>query len=107
MTPQAILELRRDLSVIGEQPWRFVYGPAGSDGFPVLLLARKRIPTAAVAELLRWGRSRVLVRGTITRDPDGHLVLRADRGDRAWFIGLRDFFGPLIPELAEARLMLS
>ncbi len=103
MTPEAILILRRDLSVIKERPWRFIYCPAGPDGFPTLLLARKRLPTAQVAELVRWGRSRTLVRGTIARGSEG-LVLRADADDPAWLLGLRDFFGPMIPELAQARL---
>ncbi|MFT5679467.1 MAG: hypothetical protein ACI8RZ_000371 [Myxococcota bacterium] len=103
MTPEAILILRRDLSTITEKPWRFVYCPAGPDGFPTLLLARKRLPTAQVAELMRWGRSRILVRGTLVRR-GGRLIISSNADDPVWFVGLRDFFGPMIPELAEARL---
>ena len=103
MTPVQIQSLRRDLTAIGERPWRFVYCPAGTDGFPVLLLARKRLPVRELAVLMQWARSRTLVRGTIVRS-QGRLVLTANAPDVGWFVGLRDFFGPMISELAEARL---
>ena len=102
MTEAEIYALRRDLAALTERPWRFVYCPAGTDGFPVLLLARKRLPADAITTLMRWGRSRTLIRGTVARR-DGVLVFAADRPDRVWFTGLCDFFSALIPELAEAQ----
>lgn len=101
MTDEEVRLLRRDLAAITDRPWRFVFCPAGTDGFPVLLLARKRLPTRTLTTLMRWGRSRTLVRGSVVRS-EGTLRFSAPDADPAWFFEMRDFFSPMIPELAEA-----
>jgi hypothetical protein len=42
-----------------------------------------------------------MVQGFLVRAPDGVFLLDAPGGPDGWKDGLRAFFGPLVPELAD------
>jgi len=103
MTAEQLRALSRTLELLTPQDaWPFVYTSTGPDGFPTLIVRRRRIPPDEVRDLLRWTPNAALVRGLVVRAPDGVLLFDAgERGD-GWKDELRAFLGPLIPDLADA-----
>lgn len=102
MNLEQLQALSRTLDTIpAGEAWPFVYVAQGPDGFPVLLVDRKRIPLQQIRDLLRWAEVPELIQGFLVRAPDGVFLLEAAGGPEGWKDGLRSFFGPLVPELAD------
>ncbi|MFT4975943.1 MAG: hypothetical protein ACI8S6_001836 [Myxococcota bacterium] len=104
MTAEQLRDLARDLELLSpEEAWPFVFTPRGPDGFPSLIVRRKRIPPDQIRDLLRWTPHTTLVRGLVVRAPDGVLLFDAPGVSEEWKTQLRAFFGPYVPDLTDAE----
>jgi hypothetical protein len=102
MNLEQLRSLSRTLDAIpAGAAWPFVYVAQGPDGFPVLLVQRRRVPLQQIRDLMRWTARSEMVQGFLVRAPDGVFLLDAPGGPDGWKDGLRAFFGPLVPELAD------
>ena len=104
MTPDELRNLRRVLSVIDE-PRRFFYCPAGSDGYPLLLVGH-RLPPRKLLAVRRWAQEKVFVRGQVVRDA-GALVFipDGDRHSELLAADLAGFFAENLPGTPPLRLL--